>query len=66
LRSNGLEEIWCALSARAADDTNVDGRLRDVLFAALEEHFPDAIFEVRGDWPTGPVGWWEVVRMGLR
>ena len=26
----------------------------------------NAIFEVRGDWPTGHVGWWETVRLGLR
>ncbi len=66
LRSGGLEEIWCALSVRAADGTHVDDSLRDVLFAALEEHFTDAVFEVRSDWPKGLVGWWEAVRMGLR
>jgi hypothetical protein len=25
-----------------------------------------AVFEVRGDGPTGHVGWWETVRLGLR
>ena len=54
LDSGGVEEIWCALSGRAADGTHVRDRLRD------------AVFEVRGDWPAGPVGWWEVVRLGLR
>jgi hypothetical protein len=62
----GVEEIWCALSSRAADGTHIPDRLRDILFAALERHFPDAVFEVRHDWPTGGVGWWEVVRLGLR
>jgi hypothetical protein len=66
LRSGGLEEIWCALSVLAADGTHVRDGLRDIVFAALEMHFPDAIFEVRGDWPTGLTGWWETVRMGLR
>ncbi len=66
LRSGGLEEIWCALSVRPADGAHVSDRLRDILFAALEEHFPDAVFEVRSDWPTGLTGWWETVRMGLR
>jgi hypothetical protein len=66
LRSGGLEEIWCALSVRAADGTHIRDGLRDILFAALEMHFPDATFEVRGDWPTGLTGWWEAVRMGLR
>jgi hypothetical protein len=66
LASGGLQEIWCALSIRAADNTPVADGLRDILFAGLETHFPDATFEVRGDWPTGVIGWWEVVRMGLR
>jgi hypothetical protein len=64
--SAGVEEIWCALSSRATDGTYVPDRLRDILFAALERHFPDSVFEVRHDWPTGGVGWWEVVRLGLR
>lgn len=63
--SGGVEEIWCALSGRAADGRHVRDRLRDIVFAALENRFPDAVFEVRGDWPAGPVGWWEVVRLGL-
>ena len=66
LDSGGVEEIWCALSSRAVDGPHVRDRLRDMLFAALEDRFPDAVFEVRGDWPTGPVGRWEVVRLGLR
>lgn len=61
-----LEEIWCALSSRASDGEHVPDRLRDILFAELENHFPDAVFEVRGDWPTGKLQWWEVIRMGLR
>ncbi len=66
LGGSGVEEIWCALSVRAADGTHIGYELRNILFAALEAHFPDAIFEVRGDWPTGDVGWWETVRLGLR
>jgi hypothetical protein len=62
----GVEEVWCALSSRATDGTHVRDRLRDILFAALERRFPGATFEVRGDWPAGQVGWWEVVRLGLR
>ena len=65
LRSGGLEEICCALSVRAADGAHIRDGLTDILFAALEMHFPDATFEVRGDWPTGLTGWWETVRMGL-
>jgi hypothetical protein len=62
----GVNEIWCALSTRASDGARIRDQLRDVLFAELENHFPDAIFEVRSDWPTGRLGWWEAVRLGLR
>ncbi|MGH3222755.1 MAG: hypothetical protein ACRDPY_29350 [Streptosporangiaceae bacterium] len=62
----GVQEIWCALSSRATDGTHVRDQLRDILFAALERRFPEALFEVRSDWPTGRTGWWEVVRLGLR
>jgi len=62
----GVDEIWCALSSRARDGGHILDRVRDLLFAELENHFPDAIFEVRNDWPTGRLEWWEAVRMGLR
>jgi hypothetical protein len=42
-----VEEIWCALSGRAADGTHVRDRLRDIVFAAPQDRFPDAVFEVR-------------------
>jgi hypothetical protein len=56
LDSGGVEEIWYALSGRAADGTHARDRLRDILFAALENQFPNAVTEVRGDRPAGPVG----------
>jgi hypothetical protein len=62
----GVDEIWCALSTRASDGSHVRDNLRNILFAELENYFPDAIFEMRNDWPTGRLEWWEVVRMGLR
>lgn len=66
LESGGLQEIWCALGTRAVDGTGVKPRLRDLLFAGLERRIAPAIFEPRTDWPTGPVGWAEVVVLGLR
>lgn len=66
LPGDGVEEIWCALSSRATDGSQVRAALRDILFAALESHFPAAVFEVRRDWPGGVLGWWEAVRLGLR
>ena len=66
-RGGGVNEIWCALSRRGRDARrHIRDQVRDILFAELEDHFPDAIFEVRSDWPTGRLEWWEVVRMGLR
>lgn len=61
-----VEEIWCALSVRATDGTGVSPAVRDLLFAALERHVAAAVFEGRNDWPTGPVKWFEVVRLGIR
>lgn len=67
VRGNGqVEEIWCALSVRAADGTHIRDELRDILFATLEVHFPDAVFEARNDWPGGQASWWEAIRLGLR
>ena len=66
LASGEVEEIWCALSVRATNGTHIRDDLRELLFAALQAHFPEAVFEVRSDWPTGRVEWWEAVRLGLR
>lgn len=66
LESDGVQEIWCALGTRAVDGMGVRPQLRDLLFAALEHHVAPALFEPRTDWPTGPVGWSEVVALGLR
>jgi hypothetical protein len=50
---------------------NSDGQvvredLRDFLFVALEEYLAAVESESRHDWPTGPVEWFEVVRLGIR
>jgi len=41
-------------------------RCHDLLFAALEAHVGSALFEVRTDWPTGPLDWAEIVKLGIR
>ncbi|MHB8463748.1 MAG: hypothetical protein ACYDH6_22510 [Acidimicrobiales bacterium] len=61
-----LEEIWCALSVRATDQTGVNPALRDLLFAALDRYVAPAVFEVRNDWRDEPAQWFEVVRLGIR
>jgi hypothetical protein len=66
LESGGVQEIWCSLGTRAIDGTGVKSQLRDLLFAAVEQHVSPALFEVRSDWPTGSVDWAEVVMLGLR
>jgi hypothetical protein len=66
LEGGGVHEIWCALGTRAIDGSGVKPQLRDLLFAALEQHVAPALFEPRSDWPTGPANWVEVVVLGLR
>lgn len=44
----------------------ISAKVRDLLFAALEEHLAPILFEARSDWPTGDVGWFEAVRLGMR
>lgn len=61
-----MSSYWSALGTRAIDGSGVKPQLRDLLFAALEQHIAPALFERRGDWPTGPVDWAEVVVLGLR
>ncbi len=65
-RSVDVEEIWCAISVRAVDGNFIRPEMRDLLFAALEEHLTPVEFEARNDWPTGDVGWFEAVRLGMR
>jgi len=66
IRSECSEEIWCALSTRAIDGAFVQPQLRDILFASLESHVAPALFELRTDWPTGPLDWAEIVKLGIR
>lgn len=65
-RGDGLEEIWCAISVRAVDGNFIRPEVRDLLFAALEEHLAPAVFEARSDWPAGDIGWFEAVKLGMR
>ncbi len=65
-QDDGFEEIWCAISVRAVDGNFIRAKVRDLLFAALEQHLAPVLFEARSDWPTGDVGWFEAVRLGTR
>jgi hypothetical protein len=66
LASEGIEEVWCALSVVAVDGSGTPQKLRDVLFAELEQALQPAVAEVRADWPGGIASWDEVVRLYLR
>ena len=66
LHSDDVEEIWCALSVRGTDGSFVPEPIRDLLFAALEQHVAPALFEARNDWPDGDAEWFEVVRLAMR
>ncbi len=65
-QSNGVEEIWCAVGVRAVDGNFIRLEMRDLLFAALEEHLAPVELEARNDWTTGDVGWFEAIRLGMR
>jgi hypothetical protein len=65
-RGDEVEEIWCAVSIRAVDGNFTGSEVRDLLFAALEEHLAPVELEARSDWPVGHVGWYEAVRLGVR
>lgn len=64
--SEGIEEIWCAISVRSVDGQHIRHEMRDLLFVALKEHVAPAVFEAREDWPGGEVEWYEAVRLGMR
>jgi len=59
-------EVWCALSTRGTDGSYLKPQVRDILFARLEEYLSPALFEIRGDWPTGPLHWAEIVKLAIR
>jgi hypothetical protein len=60
------EEVWCALSVRGNDGAFAPDRVRDLLFASLEQHLAPVLFEARDDWPTGLPEWFEAVVLGIR
>jgi hypothetical protein len=66
IQGTDSQEVWCALSTRGSDGSFLRPQIRDLLFAALEAHLSPALFEIRGDWPTGPLNWAEVVKLAIR
>jgi hypothetical protein len=66
VQSDGVEEIWCALSVMDVDNNFIREQVRDLLFAELETYLEPVLFEARNDWPRGERQWFEAVRLGLR
>jgi hypothetical protein len=66
IRSDDIEEIWCALSVMDVESNYIREQVRDLLFAELECYLEPVMFEARNDWPTGELKWSEAVRLGLR
>lgn len=60
------DEVWVAIATQAADGRFVDERLRDVLFRLVFDAARAEVWEPRADWPSGPLAWFEVARLGLR
>jgi hypothetical protein len=60
------DEVWVAIATRAADGAFVADGLRELLFAILFEAAGAEVSEPRPDWPSGPLEWFEVARLGLR
>ena len=60
------DEVWFAIATRAADGAFVADGLRELLFAIVFDAAGAEIWEPRSDWPSGPLEWFEVARLGLR
>ena len=64
--TEGLEEIWLAVSTRDRQGRGVNFRLRDAIFVSFEHAAGRAEWEPRADWPTGELHWFEVARLGVQ
>lgn len=64
--SSAGDEVWVAIATQAADGRFVEERLRDVLFRLVFDFARAEVSELRADWPSGPLAWFEVARLGLR
>jgi hypothetical protein len=64
--TEGLEEIWLAVSTRDRQGRGVNLRLRDLIFVSFEQAAGGAEWEPRADWPTEELRWFEVARLGVQ
>jgi len=60
------DEVWVAIATRTADGDFVAEALRELLFAIVFDAAGAEVWETRPDWPSGPLEWFEVARLGLR
>jgi len=66
IESDGVQEIWCAISGRNTDGGFVSEKIKNGLFLSLEAHLDPVLMESRYDWPGGQAEWFEVVRLAIR
>jgi hypothetical protein len=66
LLSAAGDEVWVAIATRAADGAFVADGLRELLFVIVFDAAGAEVWEPRPDWPSGPLEWFEVARLGLR
>jgi hypothetical protein len=66
LLSAAGDEVWVAIATRTGEGAFVAEGLRDLLFAIVFDAAGAEIWEPRPDWPSGPLEWFEVARLGLR
>jgi len=60
------DEVWVAIATRGSDGDSVDEPVGDAPFRIAFDAAAAEISEPRFDWPTGPLEWFEVARLGLR
>jgi hypothetical protein len=60
------DEVWVAIATQAADGRFLEEDLRDLLFGLVLDAARAEVWEPRADWPSGPLAWVEVARLGLR
>jgi len=66
IRTPQLEEIWLAVSTRLVNGDGASLPLRDLVFVTFEQAAGQAEWELRADWPSGELRWFERARLGLR
>jgi hypothetical protein len=60
-----VDELWVAVSTVKISGEGVASRVRDMIFAVVEEVTGQGEWDMTAEWPDGQVEWCEVARYGL-